>query len=193
MATTTELDIAWLVEFPGYVPPPDAAGAPVRFWSGEGDLEFAVDGTVRTWTGTVAVTTARQALVQAAPVQNVRHGAPARAKVRVLVGTGADELRHLIVRADPGPLPVLIHFIYRATGADAWTKHARQRKGRLSNGQFVRGAYEYDLETYGGDGDRQTPKRWAHESQRLLHPGDGFFKFTADLAQGTEVRWPQSS
>ena len=190
MAATVAHDVRWLVEFPGYVPPPDSASAPIRFWDGEGDLDFDAGSGTQTWTGTRF---GAIAAVKAGPIQNVREGAPSRTKVQVLVGDDADTLRHLILRGDPGPLPVRIHFIHRTPGAAAWTRLGRSRLGRLSGGNYVEGAYRYELETYAGDVDRQTPKRWSAEQQQALHPGDRFFEFTADLAQGREMRWPQSA
>ena len=186
MATVSVMQIAWLVEFPGYTPPAGAADAPTRFWSGEGPLEFAVDGTTRTWAGTLF---GERATVQATPMQAVREGAPARLKVRIDVGSEADTLRHMILAEDPGPRPVRVRFLRRAPGAASWTLTSRQYYGRLSNGDFVNGSWQYELETYSGDADRQDPKQWSNEHQQARHPGDRGLEFTADLAQGREIRW----
>lgn len=188
MAEETEHDVRWLVEFPGYAPPAEFADAPQRFWSGEGDLSLAVQGgAARTWTGT---TVGGTALVLAAPIENTRHGAPARATVRVLVGRDADTLRALIVRGDPGPLTVKVHLIRRETGSgDAWIRIPRTRTGRLSSGGFVGGAYEFEIESWSGDVDRQTPLIWSDTTQKARHAGDEFFGFAADLAQGRDIRW----
>lgn len=190
MPDPVAIEVAWLVEFPGYTPPADSADAPTRLWEGEGDLEFAVDGTTRTWAGT---RDGERAAVEAAPVQNVRQGAPSRTKIRILIGRNQAALRHLILRGDPGPIDVLVHFIYRPPGERDWSLLARNRRGQLSNGEFVGGAYEYELETYSGDVDRQQPRKWSNEQQLADHPGDRGLEFAADLAQGKDIRWPQSS
>ena len=185
----TAIEVAWLVEFPNYTPPADAAGAPTRFWSGEGDLDFAVDGTTRTWTGTLF---GDRATVKAFPMQAVRQGAPARMRVEIEVGSDMAQLRTVILRDDPGPIEVRVHFIFRVAGTTAWNRLTRSRYGRISAGKFLNGIYEHEVESWSGDADRQTPKRWSHEQHIADHPGDGFFKFTSDLSQGTEIRWPQS-
>ena len=188
MADVEGIEVAWLVEFPTYTPPADLASAPIRFWSGEGDLEFDAGDGVKTWTGT---TFGDLALVQVAPVQDVRQGTPSRTIVRILIGEDAETLRTLITRADPGPLAVKVHFLHRTAGSgNAWTRLARSRLGRLSGGKIQHGAYQFEIESYSGDVDRQRPEYWSNESQQAAHPGDRFFEFAADLAQGKDIRWP---
>lgn len=188
MAEEETIEIAWLVEFPTYTPPADLSSAPVRFWSGEGDLDFDAGDGPKTWAGTAI---GDLALVQVAPIQDVRQGTPSRTVVRILIGSDAETLRALITRADPGPLPIKVHFLYRPAGSgDAWTRLNRSRLGRLSGGKISHGAYEFEIESYSGDIDRQRPEFWSHESQIAAHPGDKFFAYAADLAQGKDIRWP---
>ena len=92
---------------------------------------------------------------------------------------------------DPGPLMVLVSFIFSNNGGITWTLAGGSHLGRLSNPSITDAVYSIEIETYRGDADRGRPQKWSHERQVTRGTGgDLGFEMSAKLASGVEVRWP---
>lgn len=174
------LTVHWLMTFPDHNPV-------YRFWSGEGDL--SLDG--HTWAG--------RSWVSLSAAENALDGPDKRMTVSLAVSTTSDEpaereaMRHLrtILMQDPGPLEVVIEWIFSRDHGQTWQRLPATFAGRLSNPVIRDGVYSIEIETWAGDVDRGRPLKWSDEDQRARAPGDRGLEYMRQLSEGiVDARWP---
>ena len=197
MATALSYEAANLVEFFFTASNPAHDDFPTRFWSGQGDLEFALPGeSAKTWLGTKVN---EESVLEISSLENTAQGVAERLVMTVAVGKNADAKRHAILERDLGVLSFNLHFIRRDRGSDTWRYFPRTFKGRLSNSRFAQGKWWYDVEGRVHDSERLRSAVWAHENQKdrwknlaAGNTGDDLgFEYLKDLEAGKKIQWPR--
>ena len=161
--------VRWLAEFP--------TSDPVhRFWSGDDDL--TLDG--KTYEGRNFISLSGAEASVDAP----------RNRMTASFAVVTPALRQALMQ-DPGPLTVVIEWIYSNDQGQTWRKAPRKFVGRLSRPVIRDGVYTIEIETFGGDIDRSSPLKWSHEDQMARSPGDRGLEYMAEISELMGDRaWP---
>ena len=197
MATALTYETANLVEFFFTAANPANADFPTRFWSGPGELTFALPNeSAKTWTGIVVND---QAILDLSAIDSTAQGVAERMVMSVAIGKNADAKRHAILERDLGAISFNLHFIWRGRGSDTWLYFPRTFKGRLSNSRYAKGRWNYDVEGRVHDNSRLRSAIWAHDNQKDRwrnaasgNTGDDLgFNYLKDLEAGKDIQWPR--
>ena len=196
MAFAESYETANLVRFIFAAGNPAPDEFPERFWTGEGDLEYALPGESSfTWLGTRVN---EQSVLDLSAVENVSQGVAERLVMSVAVGKNADAKRHAILERDLGAIEFNIYFIWRERGTADWLYFPRAFKGRLSNGRFAQGRWNYDVEGRVHDSSRLRAAIWANDNQRGRYRAissatsdDLGMEYLKDLEAGKDLQWPR--
>lgn len=192
MADVVEYDLEtlFLLEPAQQATPP----LPTRWWSGVGTLQFdAGDGNGdRDWLGSQFGDTQ---VMGVSAISATADGIPQRMGITIGIDSTRDDIRHSVTAVDLGPVAVTMYFVYRETGAEAWTlmhdgTEPRVIKGRSAQSTFVKGVWSFEVENRVHDADRLVVDVWSDSVHQAKHPGDKGMEFVASIEEGLDFDWP---
>ena len=150
-------------------------------WTGEGAVVF--DGN--TYVGGLGGT------LQVSPISS-EEGQPIE-RVQLTLDASDGLVRAALLR-DPGPLEIIIRWIYSADNGTTWNAIPRRAVGILSPEPGIIGnEYKVTLEFESGRDDQPRPQMWSHEESMARSTGEvtyGGMEWVPELAAQTTVEWP---
>ena len=95
------------------------------------------------------------------------------------------------IEQDLGPAAITIRWAISRDKGQTWSFLSELFVGRLSNGSIdlQTGIWSFDLETWHGDADRITTRRWSYDEQYRRASGDRGFEYMSELAAGVDIEW----
>ena len=189
MATLTQVDFEYVVHLS--VVRQGSTPLPTRWWTGPGTLRLDVgDGDgVQSWRGT---RWNDQEMMDVGGLGTDVEGVAQRVTISIRESDATNTLIRALNERDLGPIGVKVYKIYRATGAETWTRLPDVVRGRTSRANFVDRTWRAEVENRNHDADRARVNVWSHTVQSAENPGDLFFEFTESLEQGNiEINWPR--